>query len=191
MGETTIGAARLRLIRGDITTIPADAIVNAASEGLAQGGGVCGAIHRAGGPTIADECRRIGRTPTGRAAITTGGQLPARHVIHAVGPVWQGGQHDEAELLTSAYHSSLELADEHRLRTIAFPSISTGIFGYPVGLAARVALATVGEYLRGPTALTEVTFVVFSDRDLGTYEAALVKLVGVDAGQTVRGAHSL
>ena len=174
MPETTIGRTRLRLVRGDITTVPADAIVNAANEALLVGGGVCGAIHRAGGPTIEEECRRIGRTPTGRAAITTGGLLPAGHVIHAVGPVWQGGHQGEAELLASAYRSSLRLADEHNLKSIAFPSISTGIYGYPVDRAARVALGAVADYLRGETGLEAVTFVLFSDRDLATYEEALV-----------------
>ena len=176
MPETTIGRTRLRLVRGDITTVPADAIVNAANEALLVGGGVCGAIHRAGGPAIVEECSRIGHTPTGQAAITTGGQLPARHVIHAVGPVWQGGQQGEAELLASAYRSSLRLADEHNLKTIAFPSISTGIYGFPVPLAARVALGAVADYLRGESGLETVTFVLFSDRDLASYEEVLTGL---------------
>jgi O-acetyl-ADP-ribose deacetylase len=180
--EATIGSTHLRLVRADITTLPVDAIVNAANEGLWPGGGVSGAIHRAGGPTIAEECRRIGHTPTGQAAITTGGRLPARHVIHAVGPVWQGGDHGEAELLASAYRASLRLADEHGLETIAFPSISTGIYGYPVERAARVALRAVSDYLRGETGLREVTFALFSDRDLLTYEAALAEGSGSDAG---------
>src|SRR6266540_5541353 len=173
MRETTIGAARLKLVQGDITRVRADAIVNAANEGLTPGGGVSGAIHRAAGPSIAAECRRIGHTPTGQAAITTGGQLPARHVIHAVGPVWRGGQQGEAELLAAVYRSSLRLADEHGLKTIAFPSISTGIYGYPIDQAARVALEAVVEYLRGETRLEEVTFVLFSARDLAIYESAL------------------
>ena len=120
----------------------------------------------------------MGHTPTGRAAITTGGRLPARHVIHAVGPVWQGGRSGEAELLASAYRSSLRLADEHGLKTIAFPSISTGIYGYPIESAARVALGAVAEYLRGETQLEEVTFVLFSPSDLRTYQAALAEAFG-------------
>jgi O-acetyl-ADP-ribose deacetylase len=175
--ETTIGTTRLRLTQGDITGVAVDAIVNAANEELLHGGGVAGAIGRAGGPSIAEESRRVGHTPTGQAAITTGGRLPARYVIHAVGPVWQGGREGEPELLASAYRSSLLLADEHGLKTIAFPSISTGIYGYPTDLAAGVAIGTVADYLCGETALEEVTFVFFSDRDLATYEAALDRLV--------------
>ena len=177
MRETTIGTTRLRLLQGDITKIEADAIVNAANEELWPGGGVSGAIHRAGGMIIEDECRRIGHTPTGQAAITTGGRLPARHVIHAVGPIWKGGSADEPELLASAYRSSLRLADEHGLRSIAFPSISTGIYGYPIEPAARVAIETVIDYLRGETGLADVAFVLFSDADLATYEGVLDELV--------------
>jgi O-acetyl-ADP-ribose deacetylase len=176
MLESRIGNARLALARGDITAQAADAIVNAANEELWPGGGVSGAIHRAGGPSIAEECRRIGHTPTGQAALTTGGNLRARHVIHAVGPVWQGGGHGEAELLASAYRSSLCLADEHGLRSIAFPSISTGIYGYPTVEAARVALTAVRDYLLGDTAIEDVTFVLFTEPDLRVYEAALAKL---------------
>ena len=176
MREVAVGSSRLRLVQGDITTFAADAIVNAANEGLWVGGGVCGAIHRAGGPTIAMECSRIGHTPTGQAAITTAGRLPARYVIHAVGPIWDGGDQDEPGRLASAYRSSLRLADQHDLRTIAFPSISTGTYGYPIDRAARVALQTVAGHLRGETGLEEVTFVLFSDRDLRVYEAALAEL---------------
>src|SRR6266540_3530582 len=176
MRETTIGGRRLRLVQGDITRIEVDAIVNAANEALWPGGGVSGAIHRAGGPSIAAECRRVGQMPTGQAAITAGGRLPAQRVIHAVGPVWHGGQQGEAELLASAYRASLRLADEHALKTIAFPSISTGIYGYPIDQAARVALEAVVEYLRGETRLEEVTFVLFSARDLAIYESALDEL---------------
>ncbi len=176
MTTTTVGNSRLTLLRGDITTMEVDAIVNAANEELWAGGGVSGAIHRAGGPSIAWECQRIGHTPTGQAAITTGGLLPARHVIHAVGPIWDGGNHGEAELLASAYRSSLRQADQHGLHSVAFPSISTGIYGYPVAEAARVALGTVRDYLLGETAIEEVTFVLFSEGDLGVYEAALAEL---------------
>jgi O-acetyl-ADP-ribose deacetylase (regulator of RNase III) len=182
MREVAVGSSRLRLVQGDITTVAADAIVNAANEGLWVGGGVCGAIHRAGGSTIAMECSRIGHTPTGQAAVTTAGRLPARHVIHAVGPIWEGGDQGEPELLASAYRSSLRLADRHGLKTIAFPSISTGTYGYPIDQAARVALRTVADHLRGETGLAEVTFALFSDRDLAAYEAALAELTHLPDG---------
>ncbi|MBA2447775.1 MAG: O-acetyl-ADP-ribose deacetylase [Chloroflexi bacterium] len=177
--ETTVGTTRLRLVQGDITRIASDAIVNAANEELWPGGGVSGAIHRAGGMIIEDECRRIGHTPTGQAAITTGGRLPARYVIHAVGPIWKGGSAGEPELLASAYRSSLRLADEHGLKSIAFPSISTGIYGYPIEPAAKVAIETVIDYLRNETGLADVAFVLFSDGDLATYETVLDVVVQV------------
>jgi O-acetyl-ADP-ribose deacetylase (regulator of RNase III) len=173
--EAQVGARRLRLVKGDITELAVDAVVNAANENLWQGGGVSGAIHRAGGPEIARECARIGHTPTGQAAITTGGRLPAGHVIHAVGPIWEGGGHAEAELLASAYRSSLRLADEYGLRSIAFPSISTGIYGYPITEAARVALSTVRDHLLGDTTIEDVTLVLFSEADLHVYESALAE----------------
>jgi O-acetyl-ADP-ribose deacetylase (regulator of RNase III) len=175
--ETTVETTRLRLLLGDITKIEADAIVNAANEELWPGGGVSGAIHRAGGMMIEDECRRIGHTPTGQAAITTAGRLPARHVIHAVGPIWKGGSANEPELLASAYRSSLRLADAHGLSSIAFPSISTGIYGYPIESAARVAIETVIDYLRGETGLVDMAFVLFSNRDLAVYEGVLKEVV--------------
>lgn len=182
MREITLGTTHLRLLRSDITTSTADTIVNAANEGLWPGGGVSGAIHRAGGPAIAEECRRIGHTPTGGAAITTGGRLPARYIIHAVGPVWEGGDRGEPELLASAYRSSLRLADEHGLQSIAFSAISTGIYGYPIQDAARVALETAAEYARAGTGLRDVHFVLFSDGDLSEYEAALREVVaGLDS----------
>jgi O-acetyl-ADP-ribose deacetylase len=131
----------------DITTLDTDAIVNAANEALAPGGGVCGAIHRAAGPELARACAAIGGCPTGEARLTPGFRLPARYVIHAVGPVWRGGGAGEAELLTSAYRSSLRLAEEHDLENIAFPAISTGIYGYPLQEATKVAAATVLEDL--------------------------------------------
>ena len=180
MREATIGKTLLRLVRGDITGVRADAIGHAANEALTPGGGVSGAIHRAGGPSIWEECRRLGPINTGQAVLTTGGQLPARHVIHAVGPVWEGGSSGEAELLASAYRASLRVADERGLRSIAFPSISTGIYGYPVDRAARVALRTVAEHLRGPTGLETVTFVLFSAGDLATYGTALDELIHRD-----------
>lgn len=176
MRDLTIGAGALRLVRADITTLRTDAIVNAANDQLITGGGVCGAIHRAGGPDIARECRAIGYTPTGQAAITTGGRLPARHVIHAVGPVWSGGGHGEDELIASAYRASLGLAESHGLASVAFPSISTGIYGFPIERAARIALRTVAEHLARASTPREVIFALFSDRDLAVYDAALTAL---------------
>ena len=175
-----IGHSILDLVEGDITQQKVDAIVNAANEGLAGGGGVDGAIHRAGGPEIMAECRKIGRCPTGSAVITTGGRLPARRVIHTVGPIWQGGSHGEPNLLASAYRSSLQLAERNNLRTVAFPSISTGIYGYPIGQAARVALRAVAEYLKGDTAIEMVRFVLFGQSALDVYTQALDELAGRD-----------
>ncbi len=176
--ETTIGKTRLVLLRDDITRQTTDAIVNAANTSLLGGGGVDGAIHRAGGPAILDECKKIaarqGGCPTGEAVITTGGNLLARHVIHTVGPVWSGGRRNEEALLASAYRNSLQIAAENKLRSVAFPSISTGAYGFPIGRAAKIALATVRAFLLGEThALAEVRFVLFSDADLRTYESAL------------------
>src|SRR5512136_2244172 len=148
-----VNQAKLSLLQGDITRQTTDAIVNAANSGLMGGGGVDGAIHRAGGPAILEECKQIvarqGRLPTGKAVITTGGKLPAKYVIHTVGPVWQGGAGDEAQLLASAYLESLRLAEIHKLESISFPSISTGAYGYPVEEAAKVALEVVVSFLKG------------------------------------------
>ncbi|HXT35349.1 MAG TPA: O-acetyl-ADP-ribose deacetylase [Chloroflexota bacterium] len=178
MTETSIGAATLRLIQGDIARVAADAIVNAANSGLAGGGGVDGAIHRAGGPTIMAECRKIGRCPTGSAVLTGAGSLPAKFVIHAVAPVYHDGNHGEPDLLRGAYAASLALAEAHNLRTLAFPSLGTGAYGYPVSLAAAIALDIVATHLRSTTTLQEVTFVLFSASDLAVYEGALARLVG-------------
>ena len=180
--ETRIGATRLVLLRGDITEQATDAIVNAANTSLMGGGGVDGAIQRRAGPAILEECRRIvnrqGGCTTGRAVITTGGKLPARYVIHAVGPVWSGGRRDEDELLASAYRTSLALAAEHRLCAVAFPSISTGAYRFPIERAALVALQTVGDFLAaGDHPLKEVRFVLFTEADLGAYETALRRIV--------------
>ena len=171
------------LVQGDITLQSVDAIVNAANSSLLGGGGVDGAIHRAGGPAILDECRAIrarqGSLPPGQAVITTGGRLPARHVIHTVGPIWQGGAAGEAETLASCYRESLRLAVAHDLHTIAFPSISTGAFGYPVEPAATVALAAVRAFLAStaqPHTLTLVRFVLFHPDILDTYRRALAAL---------------
>ncbi|MGE5588439.1 MAG: O-acetyl-ADP-ribose deacetylase [Clostridia bacterium] len=180
--EVTIGRTLLRLLQGDITEQAMDAIVNAANSELAGGGGVDGAIHRAGGPAIHEECMKIrrerGRLPAGKAVITTGGRLKARYVIHTVGPVWRGGGRGEDETLASAYRSSLQIATEHGLRTIAFPSISTGAYGFPVERAARVALGAVRDFLLSPEgrSIDEVRFVLFGAHDLEVYEHALKAL---------------
>ena len=175
--ETTIGGATLRLVQGDIVTVHADAIVNAANAGLRGGGGVDGAIHRAGGPTIMAECRRIGGCPTGSAVITGAGTLPARRVIHAVAPYYSGGGRGEPELLRGAYAASLGLAEQHGLRSVAFPSLGTGAYGYPLREAAEIALGTVINHLRGETGLRGVTFVLFSARDLEAYATVLEQLL--------------
>ncbi len=178
--EAEVAGTRLVLLRGDITAQDVDAIVNAANPQLTPGGGVSGAIHRAGGPELTRAAaavrRERGPLPTGEAAITPGGNLPARWVIHTVGPVWRGGRHGEAELLARAYRSCLALAVEKGLRTIAFPSISTGVYGYPVEEAAPVTLGEVRAFLRAhPGALDEVRFVLFSDGDLAVYRRAWEK----------------
>lgn len=170
------------LQRGDITAQDADAIVNAANSSLLPGGGVSGAIHRAGGPSIAEEgrawVRAHGDVPTGGAAMTTGGLLRARHVIHAVGPVWHGGGRGEEAALSSAYGSALDLAEEAGLETVAFPSISTGIFGYPTGLAAPVALRAAAGRLRAAGPVREVRFVLFDEATFRAYRDAAEGLLG-------------
>jgi len=163
-------AGHLELVRGDITQQDTDAIVNAANTSLLGGGGVDGAIHRAGGPAILDECRRLGGCATGDAKITGGGRLRARHVIHTVGPVYRAGGAREAELLASAYRRSLEVASAHGLRSLAFPSISTGAYRYPIRDAARIAIATVEAYLRDHPEIELVRFVLFSEADLAVYQ---------------------
>ena len=172
--KVEIEGAAVELVQGDITLQEVDAIVNAANSGLRGGGGVDGAIHRAGGPEIMAECRRIGGCPTGKAVITSGGRLPARHVIHAVGPVYRGGSSGEKDLLAGAYRSSLELAVGKGLRSVAFPSISTGAYGYPIRDASRVALGAVRDYLiEHPASLDLVRFVLFSQADYEVYAEAL------------------
>lgn len=179
MDEGVIGATRLQVVVGDITRLEVDAVVNAANEGLAGGGGVDGAIHRAAGPGLGEECRQIGGCPTGDARITGGYDLPARHVIHTVGPRWKGGGEGEAELLGSAYASSLDLAREHGLRTIAFPAISTGVYGYPADAAAEIAVRTVAGYVqREPVAFDQVIFCCFSAESAEHHRAALDSLFG-------------
>jgi O-acetyl-ADP-ribose deacetylase (regulator of RNase III) len=179
--EVTVNQARLAIIRGDITRQTTDAIVNAANSGLMGGGGVDGAIHRAGGPAILEECQQIiakqGRLPTGKAVITTGGNLPAKQVIHTVGPIWHGGSKGEAALLESAYRESLKLAAEQRLASLSFPSISTGAYGYPLTEAAGVAIRTVSSFLREQvTSVKEVVFVLFDPVTYQAYSSALEKI---------------
>ncbi len=161
------------LHRGDITKLEVDAIVNAANTSLLGGGGVDGAIHRAAGPELVAECRMIGGCPTGEARITRGHRLPAKYVIHTVGPVWRGGTHGEPELLASCYRSSLRLAIENGVRTIAFPAISCGIYGYPVEEAARIAVAETRRFVEEHPSIEQVIFTCFGDDVCQAYERAL------------------
>jgi O-acetyl-ADP-ribose deacetylase len=180
MDTIAINQRQLSLVRGDITKQRADAIVNAANSSLMGGGGVDGAIHRAGGPAILEECKRIvarqGRLPAGKAVITTGGNLPAKYVIHTVGPIWRGGSIHEAETLASAYQESLKIAEEKKLETVAFPSISTGAYGYPVDEAAGVAIHTVVSFLKDEAvSVKEVIFVLFDSYSYEAYRSAIDK----------------
>jgi O-acetyl-ADP-ribose deacetylase (regulator of RNase III) len=168
--------SRIELRQGDLTKVAADAIVNAANSSLLGGGGVDGAIHRAGGPAILEESRRLGGCETGDAKATTAGDLPARMVIHAVGPVWQGGEQSEDELLAAAHRRSLEVASEAGARTVAFPAISTGVYRFPVDRAARIAIGTTAHYLAANPELERVTFVLFSDEHLRAFEQALEEI---------------
>jgi len=177
--EISIGKSKIKMVQGDITDQETDAIVNAANPTLMGGGGVDGAIHRKGGSKILEECKKIRKTewpeglPTGKAVITSGGKLKAQYVIHTVGPIWRGGNRDEPRLLSDAYRNSLELAVSKGLKTIAFPSISTGAYGYPVEKASRIALKTVKSFLEERDSLEEVRFVLFSNSDFKTYRDAI------------------
>jgi O-acetyl-ADP-ribose deacetylase (regulator of RNase III) len=180
--EVTINQAKLSIIEGDITRQETEAIVNAANSSLMGGGGVDGAIHRAGGPAILEECKRIraerGSLPTGKAVITTGGDLKAKYVIHTVGPIWRGGDKGESELLASAYRESLKLAVENSLSSISFPSISTGAYGYPVAEAAKVALGTIMLFLQQSiTSIKEIVFVLFDPKTYKTYSSTLEEIL--------------
>jgi O-acetyl-ADP-ribose deacetylase (regulator of RNase III) len=177
---------QVRLECGDITQYPVDAIVNAANSELMPGGGVCGAIHRAGGPAIVEECRRIrserGPLPLGNAVATTAGRLPAKYVIHTVGPVWEGGDRGEAELLSSCYRESMRIADELKLHSIAFPAISTGIFGYPVEQAAWVAIPSLIESLRPAKHLVLVFVVLFDKATLDVFAKTAIAQLQAASG---------
>ncbi|MBN3034385.1 MAG: O-acetyl-ADP-ribose deacetylase [Bacteroidales bacterium] len=168
-----MGGYQIHLVRNDITEMKADAIVNAANRTLLGGGGVDGAIHRAAGPRLLEECRTLEGCDTGQARITGGYNLPARYVIHTVGPVWRGGNHGERELLASCYRNSLCLAYEHNCRTIAFPNISTGVYAFPKELAADIALREVKNSISGPYPLEEVYFVCFDDENYHIYSKLL------------------
>ena len=181
--EFRVGNAVLQLVKGDITDMETDAIVNAANSSLLGGGGVDGAIHRKGGPKILEECRRIRETqwpdglPTGKAVITSGGNLKAKYVIHTVGPVWLGGLHVESELLKQAYRNCLKLAVANKIRSLAFPSISTGAYDYPIDEASRIAINTINKFLRDEDKIEKVVFVLFSIHDFEVYLSAVKDIV--------------
>ena len=176
MRDYVVGKAKVRLVLGDITDQDTDAIVNAANSSLMGGGGVDGAIHRRGGSKILEECKKIRSAqwpdglPTGKAVITSGGHLNARYVIHTVGPIWRGGYHGEQELLADSYRNSMKLAVSEGLRTISFPSISTGAYGYPIEMASQIALSTIRKFLEREDNIDLVVFVLFSELDLKVYQ---------------------
>jgi O-acetyl-ADP-ribose deacetylase (regulator of RNase III) len=176
MSTHTINGVTLALMQGNIVQIEADAIVNAANAALAGGGGVDGAIHRAGGPSIMEECRNLNGCPTGSAVATGAGRLKARYIFHAVGPIYQR-RGDEEQLLASAYQSCLDLAEHYQIQSIAFPSLSTGAYGYPVTLAATTALRSIVRHIQQPTSLQQVLFVLFDQKTLDAYEKALQKVL--------------
>ncbi len=174
--ERTVGSTRIEVVQGDLTREQVDAIVNAANPTLLGGGGVDGAIHRAGGPAILEECKRLGGCETGDAKITTGGNLPARHVIHTVGPVYRDGRQNEPVLLASCYRRSLEVAREHGLASVAFPAISCGAYGYPLEEAARIAVNAVADFVARQGGLDRVRFVLFSPEVFEAFARALEAL---------------
>ena len=171
--QIKIDSSLLELVEGDITKQDTEAIANAANSNLAGGGGVDGAIHRAGGPSIMDECGKIGGCPTGEARLTSGGNLLAKYVFHAVGPIYRGGTHGEPELLKNAYLSCLNLASKNAVKSVAFPSISTGVYGYPIKEAAKIALTTVIDYLKTHQEINLVRFVLFGSDAYSKYEKVL------------------
>ncbi|MEO8972288.1 MAG: O-acetyl-ADP-ribose deacetylase [Ktedonobacteraceae bacterium] len=176
MSTHTINGVMLALVQGDIVKVPADAIVNAANSHLGGGSGVDGAIHSAGGPTIMQECRKIDGCPTGSAVATSAGNLPAKYVFHAVGPIYSGKEKD-AQLLASAYTRCLELAEEYKIESISFPSLSTGVYGYPLDEAAPIALRTIIEHIQQPTGLKHVTMVLYGSSAYKAFEQALDRLL--------------
>jgi O-acetyl-ADP-ribose deacetylase (regulator of RNase III) len=169
---------RIEVIDDDITRQHVDAIVNAANSSLLGGGGVDGAIHRAAGPQLLAECRTLGGCPTGEAKITRGYNLPAKHVIHTVGPIWRGGNANEDQLLENCYRNSLQLAVKHGIRTIAFPSISTGVYGFPIDRASRIAARTVKAFLENDESIQKVQFVCFGQHDYQVYQEAVEEVFG-------------
>ena len=185
--EKKIGKTKLSLVQGDITLQETEAIVNAANTSLLGGGGVDGAIHRAGGPKILEECKKIrakqGGCPTGEAVITTGGNMATGYVIHTVGPVWSGGNRGEEQLLRNAYYNSLNLAKENGIKSVSFPSISTGVYRFPIDKAAKIAITTVKEFIQEYN-FAEVRFVLFSERDLQVYEEALKRITQIRPSAT-------
>jgi O-acetyl-ADP-ribose deacetylase (regulator of RNase III) len=186
--EFLVGKARIVLVQGNIVDMDVDVVVNAANSSLMGGGGVDGAIHRAGGPRILEECKRIrtkqwpGGLPTGKAVVTSGGNLKARHVIHTVGPIWRGGTRGEQELLEEAYRNSLKLAVSNGFKSVAFPSISTGAYGYPVEKACVTALTTVKRFLEEEDELSKVMFVLFTAYDFEIYKNAARACLKVGSG---------
>jgi len=172
----TINNTEISLVIGDITRTDTEVIVNAANSGLRGGGGVDGAIHRAGGPVIMEECRKIGSCPTGNAVVTSAGNLPVRYIIHAVGPIYRGGNQGEDEALRSAYHESMERATENDVASVSFPAISAGVYGYPLDEAARIAVETVRDYLKEHSGMERVQFVLFDQRTFDAFNRALESL---------------